>query len=126
MQNAMYVIQIYRHAGTWCFTDTERGLIHEPFVLGIPKFIDKNIEINELGSLNQDYKVIFSERCFPTYHGFLTIQEHEQGGAWYQMSIPEDWGQTGESSLGWLCPATLKFFSEFPKEIYFKLEPVET
>lgn len=125
MKNALYVIEIYRHAGTWCFTDTERDLVHEPFVLGIPEFIDQNIKTHNLGSLDSNYRVIFSEDSFPAYQGLLAFQEREHGGAWYQMLVPKNKVKTDEKEQGWLCPATLKFFADFPESIYFKLELVK-
>jgi len=44
MANAMLCIEIYKFNGTWCFTDTERELLHEPFVLGIPDIINSALE----------------------------------------------------------------------------------
>ena len=125
MQNAMYIIEIYRHAGTWCFTDDKRGLVHEPFVLGIPEFIDQVINLLSLGELNRTYKVIFSEKIFPAYQGCLSFKETEHGGAWYSLSVLNQDAKNNENGRGWLCPATLKFFEYFPPEIYFKLEALK-
>ncbi|MCK5676729.1 MAG: hypothetical protein KAH99_06910, partial [Verrucomicrobia bacterium] len=39
--NSLLVIAPYRHANTWVFDDSSRGLLQEPFVAGIPELIDK-------------------------------------------------------------------------------------
>lgn len=116
MFNSMITIEIYRHAGTWCFTDEARGLLHEPFVLGIPKMIDKLIENIEDQKNKTTYAITFSERQFPTCSTRLTKLEEEHGGAWYELN-----SESNTTERGWLCPATLKFFSNFPDEIYFTL-----
>jgi len=125
MQNTLYIIEIYRHAGTWCFTDLDRGLVHEPFVLGIPEFIDTILKIYDLETEEQNYRVIFSQNSFPTHQGFLSFDSPDHEGAWYSMTVLADNKKLDETSQGWLCPATLKFFETFPNSIYFKLEPIE-
>ena len=36
----MMVIFPYRHNSTWVFDDERVGLVHEPFVSGVPQMID--------------------------------------------------------------------------------------
>jgi len=115
MANAMLCIEIYRFNGTWCFTDAERNLLHEPFVLGIPEIIDRALEEQKLTEEGKNYRILFAAQEFPSSHGALTRQNEEFGGSWYSWNEQE----------GWLCPATLKFFCEFPDTIYFKLEKLE-
>lgn len=110
-------IEVYRHAGTWCFTDEARGLLHEPFVLGIPEIIDKLIENVENQGNKTTYAITFSERQFPTCSTRLEKVREEHGGAWYTLHAE---GITAEE--GWLCPATLKFFTSFPEAIYVVLK----
>ena len=40
----MMIIEIYRHHGTWAFTDSSKYLTDEPFVAGISEIIDEFIE----------------------------------------------------------------------------------
>jgi hypothetical protein len=116
----MLSIQIYRHAGTWCFTDEARGLLHEPFVLGIPQIIDNLISKNFNNEQIEEYSILFSSNEFPQCLNKLQKVNEEYGGAWYEL-IKEEKSETEQK--GWLCPATLKFFSTFPEVIYFNLNP---
>lgn len=122
MQNAMYVIEIYRHATTWCFTDNVRGLVHEPFVLGIPEIIDKVLEDNNI--VSDQPKILFSAKPFPKHQGYLHYKKFEDGGVWYTLfsTVNEEKKYINENLTGWLCPATLKYFPVHPEYIYFKLD----
>ena len=112
----MLSIEIYQFNGTWCFTDLERKLVHEPFVLGIPEIINTVLENNSLYEDGKNYRVLFADQEFPKSHGALTRVRDEFNGAWYQWYDEE----------GWLCPATLAFFDDFPSEIHFRFEKLET
>lgn len=123
MSNVMLTIEIYRHNGTWCFTDEVRGLTHEPFVLGIPEIIDTVLKSQRGGPLHTSYRVLFSANPFPKAYGHLEIQNKEHGGAWYALRSAENELETEDvAQIGWLCPATLKFFDAFPERIYVKTE----
>lgn len=108
----MLCIEIYKFNGTWCFTDVQRELVHEPFVLGIPEIINTVLKENELYEEDKNYRVLFAEQEFPQCHGALTQTREEFNGAWYEWNNQE----------GWLCPATLAFFDYFPDNIYFRFE----
>ena len=112
MSNAMMSIKIYRHCGTWAFTDLSKGLKDEPFVCGIPEIIDFFIE-NFSDPTKETHRIIFSARNFPYAHGKLVKTEMDEGGAWYRYE---------NSMKGWLCPATLEFFEEHPAELYVRFE----
>ena len=122
--NALLTIQIYKHIGSWCFTDHDRGLRHEPFVLGMTEMIDQIITEFKLGDLVGPYRVIFSMNKFPKHQGYLFYQYSEHNGVWYALSTVKNPEISEESPKGWLCPATLEFFDFFPKTIYFKIEPI--
>jgi len=114
MANAMLCIEIFKFNGTWCFTDEKRELLNEPFVLGVPEIIDAVLKQQELYVKDKNYRILFADQEFPLHHGMLEKTQYDSGGFWYK------WGDM----KGWLCPATLAFFKEFPKEIYFRLEKV--
>lgn len=107
----MMIIEIYRHCGTWAFTDESRGLVHEPFVAGIPEIIDSFIE-NYGDKTQETHKITFSSSDFPGSHGKLTKEHMESGGAWYSYGNQE----------GWLCPATLHFFKKHPDELFVRFD----
>jgi len=128
MSNSLFTIKIYRFAGTWCFTDKKRNLINEPFISGIPELIDECIEqINpqkDEQKLNKSYRITFSEKQFPGALSYLRFLFEEYGGAWYSKQIIDEEIDL-KAKTGWLCPATLKFFVNFPKKIYFLISSID-
>jgi len=105
------IIEVYPHCGTWAFTDTARGLVHEPFVCGIPEIIDHFIQ--HFGDTSRKKHVLtFSDRTFPSSQGALIKGAPYSGGAWYSYKDME----------GWLCPATLKFFNEMPETLFVSVD----
>lgn len=124
MANAMMVLTIYKRDGLWCFTDEEHNLKHEPFVLGTTELIDKTVTDFNLGTLEESYRLIFSEMKFPEYQGRLFYQYSEHNGVWYAMSTTLNDEMNSNSPRGWLCPATMNYFEIFPKNIYFRLERI--
>jgi len=108
----MMIIEIYRHCGTWAFTDDSRELVHEPFVAGIPEIIDHLIDIYSDSSKDR-HKITFSSTNFPGSQARLTRKSAEHGGYWYQF---------GPNMEGWLCPATLKYFPEHPEELFVRFD----
>lgn len=115
--NAMMIIFAKRKHGTWIFTDTDRGLVNEPFVAGIPEMIDKVIELK--GWIRDMARFTFSGNEFPGYDVSIIKVRDEHGGAWYKIDI----SNVGQIDLpnGWLCPATLKFFNYMPDVIYIQI-----
>ena len=111
----MLILEMYRHAGTWVFTDEKRDLVNEPFVLGVPEIFDSVIEEQDLKG-NHFYRVIFSDQNFPLAHAEVEKISEEGGGAWYKHK---------KTPPGWLCPATLKFFKKFPAKIFFRIEIID-
>lgn len=125
MSNALFTIEIYRHAGTWCFSDEQRELLHEPFVLGIPEIINKVIKDKYDCVKNISYRVTFSSNPFPSCVFYLLQHEPECNGYWYSLQKANDLVKHKDKTLcGWLCPATLKFFPFFPPEIFIGIEEV--
>ena len=124
MTNAMQCIKIYRHQGTWAFTDAKRGLRDEPFVAGIPMFIDFIIRNNDCDPRSGEYRITFSKNPFPTAVQRLVFDRDDMGGAWYYMQ-PVNKDYTNDiGGEGWLCPATLEYFEDFPRMIYVEITPV--
>lgn len=105
------IIKVYRHCGTWAFTDKARELVHEPFVAGIPEIIDHFVSTN--GTQDQEtHSITFSGSDFPGSQGVLQRGRPESGGFWYHfMSL-------SKTLDGWLCPATLKYFNEHPEHLF--------
>jgi hypothetical protein len=110
--NSLFVIEPYRHAGTWVFDDLSRGLSKEPFVAGIPELIDKLVA--DIPGADKGFRLTFSAQEFPGYEDKLIWKREEVSGNWY-------YSETFKAE-GWLCPALFKYFKQAPKTIYVKAE----
>lgn len=115
-QNQINVIYPYRTKSGWSFDDLEVGLMGEPFVCNIPQIIDSII-----GRRRRKFTAYISKSVIPEYTGCLRkINNMElelkglQGVGWYKLD--------GTDMIGWLCPATLKYFRDYPDNLYFKIE----
>lgn len=113
--NAMLIIHPYKFSGAWVFDDARFGLVREPFVLGMSEMIDELVKKAGLGpEAEKGFRLIFSARPFPGHQAEIRRLEEDCGGFWYEFA--------DGSMKGWLCPATLHFFSEHPERIYARAE----
>ena len=119
----MHCIQIYRHQGTWAFTDGDHDLINEPFVAGIPQFIDFIIRQDKKDPRDGEYIVTFSKNQFPTAVYELKFDRDDMGGAWYKCEPCNSSVNGTVGGEGWLCPATLNYFEDFPRSIFVQITP---
>lgn len=113
--NALFVIQPYRHTGTWVFDDDRVGLAREPFVAGIPAMIETLVR--DIPDAENGFRLIFSARPFPGAQVHLERLREEAEGWWYR--VPE-YG----AAEGWLCPALFKYFETAPEHIWVRAEPL--
>ena len=123
MTNSMHCIRIYRHQGTWAFTDGDHDLINEPFVAGIPQFIDFIIRQDKKDPRDGEYIVTFSRNQFPTAVYELKFDRDDMGGAWYKCEPCNSRVNGTVGGEGWLCPATLNYFEDFPRSIFVQITP---
>ena len=107
----MNKLNLYRIPGAWAFDDESRGLLREPFVMGIESIIDTIV-----GDESQnEVEVIFSDRAFPGEDiRMLEFIRPEEGGARYSYGKME----------GWLCPALFKYFETAPEKIFVQITSV--
>lgn len=108
MSNSIHVINPFRFAGTWVFTDQSVGLRHEPFVAGVPEIIDHLV-----GPDRDRFQCFFAEMPFPGADIMLVHEYAEFGGHWYRLH--------GTEYTGWLCPAIFKYFESAPEQIYVRI-----
>ena len=113
-KNAIQILELYRHAGTWVFDDEKNDLVAEPFVAGVPAIIDKALHKTG-GGHEKNIRLLFSDTSFPHAIKVEKIKE-EMGGCWYRDA---------DEDIGWLCAATLMYFENFPDSIYFKIEVIK-
>lgn len=113
--NAIMVIAPYVHDGTWVFDDESVGLVKEPFVAGVPEMID--ILVEDIPNANQGFRLLFSANPFPEYQKKLTWLRGDSTGNFYMLDdLPME---------GWICPAMFKYYSDAPKNLYVKAEPIK-
>lgn len=133
--NVVNVIIPYPYAGTWVFDDETRGLKAEPFIFGMPEIIDQ-VTQKALGHTDRKkFRLIFSATGLPLYHIKLEKVKNPQTtiknpdhpifdlmmvGAWYKVA--QSPFTSIEGMTGWLCPATLQYFDDYPDEIYLYVE----
>jgi hypothetical protein len=107
--NQINVINPYRTQYGWAFDDENVGLIGEPFVAGIPEIIDSIV-----GSAN-NFTAYFSHEFFPDSTFILNkIEDNVEAGSYYRLNNTE--------MVGWLCPATLKYFEDYPTQIFVQIK----
>lgn len=118
--NAINIIYPYPKGKTWVFDDVSRGLVSEPFVFGSSEILTALTKI-KFGMVGmQKFKLMFSKYPLPKIHAkFVKIDKEAVTGAWYKVVIDNQYVNGRE---GWLCPATLKYFKDYPNEIYVCLE----
>ena len=112
--NSLLVIEPYRSAGTWAFDDRRAGLMREPFVRGVPEWIDILVKQAQIPNADKGFRLIFSAQPFPDYQAKVDWRRREMGGNWYYAKEFD--------SEGWLCPALFKYFKRAPKAIYISVE----
>jgi hypothetical protein len=118
--NVVNIIVPYPQYGTWVFDDESRGLKAEPFVFGIPEIIDKTLELILGITERKKFRMTFSKYKLPKSHVKLKKKPvDEEPGAWYKV---EEGPKGLEGMEGWLCPATLKYFKDYPNELYLYVE----
>ncbi len=120
IENAVNVIYPYPVNDIWVFDDKSRGLKAEPFVFGSSEILTALTKI-EFGMLGMEkFKLTFSKYPLPEIHAkFVKTNKEAESGAWYTVVIDN---QFVNGRMGWLCPATLKYFKDYPDIIYIYLE----
>lgn len=105
-KNQVNVIFPYRTKyGIWCFDDEEVGLQGEPFVGSINPFIDS---------------LVGGDKDCTAYISHSPIDNHT-----VKLTKVDNNGNylLGDTSIiGWLCPATFKYFTGYPDNIYVRIE----
>jgi hypothetical protein len=120
--NQINVIYPYKtKGGGWSFDDEEVGLHGEPFVAGIPEII------NSIVGKRRKFTAYISHSPIPEYTGHLRKMRGSEFKklvwARSKSEVISGWYILEETGMaGWLCPATLKYFKDYPDDIYFKIE----
>lgn len=107
---------------TWVFDDGNKELIQEPFVAGVPEMIELLTE--GFPNRRDGFRLLFSESPLPKDYmdearfARLTFFEEDSNGAWYVGKYK------GQHMEGWLCPALLRYYNEFPMQLYIAAMPI--
>jgi hypothetical protein len=105
------VIYPYWTGDTWVFDDPRHDLVQEPFVEGVPRMLERKLEIEHISleSARSGFKAKFSAEPFEGATRW-EWHTHEGGGNWYYW--PE------EDLKGWLCPQLYRYFKDAPRHLY--------
>jgi hypothetical protein len=114
-ENAIMVIAPYLHEGTWVFDDASAGLVEEPFVAGVPEMIE--VLVKDIPDADRGFRLLFSAKPFPGHQKELRWLRGDSDGNFYALDDPP--------MEGWICPAMFKYYSDPPKNLYVKAEPID-
>jgi len=106
-KNQVNVLHIFKENGVWMFNDEEVGLYKEPFVPSINPMIETYVRGRK------EFTAFISKD--PMYDVTLTLNRVDD-------KIEGVYEMAGSGIVGWLCPALLKYFEGYPKNIYVKIE----
>ncbi len=107
-KNQINVIHPFNKNGVWVFNDESVGLFEEPFVPNVNPIIDTVVT-------GDRFTAFISHSFIPDEQIILDrVDGHEFGNGWYNLRNTD--------LVCWLCPATLKYFEDYPKEIHVKIE----
>ncbi|MHA2278428.1 MAG: DUF6717 family protein [Candidatus Kariarchaeaceae archaeon] len=100
----------------WAFDDKTTGLVAEPFVSGMPEIIDMALKHEKME--RKKFRLVFSADFLPDYKLKLQLINTDiiAGNYYKVVEGPNDM----LGMKGWLCPATLKYFSTYPETLYLK------
>jgi hypothetical protein len=114
MSDDIFVIEPYRYEGAWVFDDSDAGLVHEPFVAGIDRMIDRLAA--GVPEATAGFRLLFAVVPFEGHQTTLTwVRTDPVEGNWYRA---DDVGDEG-----WLCPALFCYFPSPPPRLYIRAEP---
>jgi len=118
--NAIMILITYWKHGTWCFTDSNTGLVDEAFVAGADKQISYLVKKYNIKDPENGFKIIISATWFPECEFITHLKGDEYGSGNYYRYVDED-----TVIDGWYCPALFKYFPTAPERIYCKVENLE-
>lgn len=108
----------YLWNGIWVFDDPTVGLVKEAFVAGIPEILESLHEKEGIEHPETGFRLIFSAVPFPS---------HQLKGTWIrEEAIGGNWYRTDDGKEGWLCPALFQYFETAPKNLYIRVETLNT
>ena len=123
--NAVNQLKVYWTGATWAFDDDRVGLVAEPFVAGAETIISDAI-VREHGHLvlkkakENGIVITFSKTLLPYVEDEASVVLQEQfDKLGHGMYIDNFTGRAG-----WLCPATLHYFKDYPEYIYANIKVV--
>ena len=116
VDSTIYLLQLYKHDGLWCFDHPDMGIEREPFVEGMDAIIDRLQDLHAPGC--ETPVLIFSEQLPVLGPSILLMHDHTEmrnGEPWNLYYAP------GLELEGWLCPVMLKFYPKPPAELHARL-----
>jgi len=118
MENAIMILVTYWKHGTWCFTDSNTGLVDEAFVGGADKQISYLVKRYNIINPEAGFRIFISATWFPDCQAYIEhLNSDEYGAGNYYRLTDED-----VTIDGWYCPALFKYFATAPERIYCKVE----
>lgn len=115
----------------WVFDDERHRLKEEAFILGTDEIIGRIVEVKAIPSAAEGVALTFGDEPFDhdVELDWITPAKAAEArhyaadwlprvGNWYRGMV------FGQDMVGWICPALFLYFSEAPKRIYVKVDPL--
>lgn len=103
----------------WVFDDARTGLKEEAFVMGMTEMISRVVRAKGLLHADRGFAMSFSDAAFDGHDVELHwLRADPHSGNWYAGTV------VGEHMEGWLCPALLLYFTDPPRRIFVRCDPL--
>ena len=115
----------------WVFDDSTNKLKSEAFVLGASEMIQEVVNRKGIPNADKGFALTFGAEPFEGHD--VELSWIEAGDYTYTndndetVTVPGNWfgGCVGQlMMICWLCPALFHYFSEVPKKMYVKADPL--
>ena len=110
----IYCVKAYRENGVWFFDDDSKEISREPFVGGMSEIIDYILQKKIIRGGHRGIKLEFSDKSFENAEKLQKIHDSPYNWSRYEH----------EDREGMLCPVTLRYFPEFPQELFIRFTKI--
>ena len=113
-RNQINVLHIFKEDGVWMFNDGDIDIYKEPFISSMNPIIESMVK--------GDKFIAFISKDPMPYTLILDRIDKRQKWLNNNIDMIGHYKLRGTKLIGWLCPCLLNYFTDYPKEIYVKIE----
>jgi hypothetical protein len=124
-----------QHRGRWVFD--HKGVLYDmapaeatdfilsPMILGADRLIRGGCSAKNISNPENGFLLLFSENYFPNSDVKFVYRENKFDGWTYSVE-PMNLKGVMEGQGAWICPYMRFYYPEPPKELYLRMEPLES